>query len=113
LIDVGEGQQHVGDLHVAIASVTAELRNIRNELVQAREDRKLFTAHMQEMERIKVIAEQHEENQGKFHRAAEMADAHERTLVGVGSRVWTAIIGAIVAIAGTIAAAFWKSEGGQ
>ena len=78
--EAGEGQQHVGDLRQAIGSVTAELRNIRGELEQAREDRKLFAAHMQEMQRIKVLAEQHEENQGKFHRGANQAASHEKTL---------------------------------
>ena len=79
--EAGEGQQHIGDLHVAIGSVTAELRNIRGELVQAREDRKLFTAHMQEMERTKFLAEDYEEHRERFHSAANQAAAHEKTLM--------------------------------
>ena len=57
-----------------------ELRGIREELSEAREDRKTFAAHMQEMERTKFLAEDYEEHRERFHRGANLAAANEKTL---------------------------------
>ena len=73
-------EQVVTDLRVAIGEVAVELRGIREELSEAREDRKTFAAHMQEMERTKFLAEDYEEHRERFHRGANLAAANEKTL---------------------------------